>query len=152
MYPLAKEKIPNDTPTQRGKGLKIIVEVHDDHAHDQETRMSVIWIVLCLNGTLQSWYSKRRHTVETSTYGSKLFAARIAVEMIIEYWYKLRMLGVLIIGASLLYRDKMAIIINASISGSNIRKKHHTCVYHFIIESSAAGIVNFIYKSSTKSS
>ena len=84
--------------------------------------------------------------METSTCGSELVATRIAVEMIIVCQYKLRMLRVLIIGMSLLYGDNMTVTTNASIPGSNIKKKHHICAYHFIREASAAGIVNFIYK------
>ena len=47
---------------------------------------------------------------------------------------------------SLLYRDNMAVITNASIPESSIKKKHHVCAYHFIGEASAAGIVTIIYK------
>ena len=68
--------------------------------------------------------------------------------MIIEYRYKLRMLGVPIIGMSLLYGDNMAVITNASIPNSNVKKKHQACAYRFIREVSPTGIVNFIYKQS----
>jgi hypothetical protein len=37
---------------------------------------------------------ERQKTVETSTYGSELVAARIAIDLIIEMRYKLRLLGV----------------------------------------------------------
>ena len=40
------------------------------------------------------WYSKRQKTVETSSYGSELVATRIAIELVQELRYKLRMLGV----------------------------------------------------------
>ena len=36
---------------------------------------------------------KRTKTVETSTYGSELVAAKTAVELILEYRYILRMMG-----------------------------------------------------------
>ena len=83
--------------------------------------------------------------METSAYGSELVAVRIVVQMIIEYRYKLRLLGVPIIRMSVLYGDN---ITNTSIPGSIIKKKHHACAYHFIIELWATGIVNLIYKQS----
>ena len=49
-------------------------------------------ILLLVNNTPLIWYTKRQKTVESSTYGSELVAARIGVEMIIEVRYKLRML------------------------------------------------------------
>ena len=82
----------------------------------------------------------------TSTYGSELMAARIAVEMIMEYRYKLRVLRAPFLRMSVIYGDNMAIITNLSIPDSNIKKKHHACVYHFIREAEAAEIVCFIYK------
>ena len=131
LYPHANEKIQKDSPTPKGRGLKIILRVDSDHVHDLETKRSV-------TGILQSF----------SANGSELIVARIALEIIIEYRYKLRMLGVSIIGMSLLYGDNMAVIISTSIPGSNVKKKDHVCAYHFIEEASAADIVNFIYKQS----
>ena len=53
--------------------------------HNIETRRSVTGILSYQNEILQSWYSKRQPTVKTIFYGSDLGAARISVEMIIEY-------------------------------------------------------------------
>ena len=85
--------------------MKTTTEVDADYSHDLETRRSFTGILIFLNGTLQNWYSKRKHTVETSAYGSELVVARIAVEMIMEYSYKLRILGVPILGMSGIYAD-----------------------------------------------
>ena len=120
----------------------------DDHTYNLETGRSVTGILSYFNGTIKSRYSKRKHIVETSTYGTELIAARIIVEMIIEYRYKLRMLGVPIIGMSSLYGDNIVVVTNVSIPGRNIKKKYHTCVYHLIREVSVAGTVSFIYKQS----
>ena len=80
----------------------------------------------------------------TNSYRSELVAARIAIEMIIEYRCKWRMLGVPIVGMSLLYGDDITVITDASHSGSNVKKKYHAYAYHFMREESTAGIVNFI--------
>ena len=61
--------------------------------HEKVSRRSVTGIVLLINNTPICWISKRQKTVETSTYGSELVAARIAVDLIVEWRYKLRMLG-----------------------------------------------------------
>ena len=132
LYPLAKEKIPDEFPEPKGKGLKLTLEVDADHAHDLETRRSVTGVLLYLNATLQKWYSKQQHMVEISTYRSELVAARIAVEMAMDYRFKLRMLGVPILGMSVIYGDNMAVITNASVPSSTIKKKHHACAYHFV--------------------
>ena len=101
------------------------MEVDADHAHDLETHRSVTGVFLHINNTLQKWYSKRQHTVETSTYRSELIAARIATEIAMKYRYKLRMLGVPIEGPTIIYGDNLAATTNASVPGSTIKKKHH---------------------------
>ena len=125
LYPHAEEK---------GNRLKIITEVDADHTHDLETQRFVTGNVPFLNETLQNRYSKQQHTVETSGYGSELVTTRIAVKMIMEHCYKLRMLGVSIFGMPVIYGDNMTVITNGSISGNNIKKKHHACAYLFIRE------------------
>ena len=67
LYPLAKEKLLDDPPEPKGKPVKLTMEVDADHAHYLETRRSVTGFFLYINNTLQKWYSKRQHTVETST-------------------------------------------------------------------------------------
>lgn len=38
LYPMAKEKIPDDYPVPKGKPVKCTLEVDADHAHDLETK------------------------------------------------------------------------------------------------------------------
>ena len=102
--------------------MKITTDINADHANDLQTQKSVTSIFLFLNGTLQNWYSKQKLIVEMSTHGSELVAIRITVKIIMEYHYKLRMLRVPILGISVIYEDNMAVITNASIPGSNIKK------------------------------
>ena len=58
------------------------------------------------------------------------------------------MLGVPIIGMSLLYENHMTVITTKLIPGSYIKMTQRTCSNHFIGKASAAGIVNFIDKKS----
>ena len=83
-YPDATEEIPYDMLQPKGKATRLIVYVDADHAHDLVTCCSVTGILVMINNTPIRWVSKRQKTVETSTYGSELVAARIATELIME--------------------------------------------------------------------
>ena len=67
-------------PDPQGKSVRITVYLDADHAHDVVTRRSVTGIFILLNNTPIKWVCKRQRTVETSTYGSELVAARVATE------------------------------------------------------------------------
>jgi hypothetical protein len=87
-YPQAVDEIPSNIPEPLGMSPTTMAYVDADHAHDQVTRRSVTGILLLVNGMPIRWYSKRQLTVETSSYGSELVAARIATDHIIELRYK----------------------------------------------------------------
>ena len=69
-YPDAEEDIPPDMLT---------MYVDEDHARDQVTRRSVTGIILLVNNTPLVCISRRQKTVESSTYGSELVAACVAI-------------------------------------------------------------------------
>ena len=89
------------------------------------------------------WLFKREQTVENSTYGSELIAARIAVDMIIAMRYKLRMLGVPIEERSVLVGDNMSVVLNTTLPSSSLKKKHLACNYHRVREAIAGKIIRF---------
>ena len=68
-----------------------------------------------INGTLVKTVSKKQRTVETSTYGSELVAARVATEIAIEYRHTLRQLGVAIDGPTLTLGDNQSVVLNTTI-------------------------------------
>ena len=84
MYPDACEDIPKNMPIARGKPATLTTYVDADHARDKVTCRSVTGVLMLINNTPLQWVSKRQGTVETSTYGSELIAARTAIDMIIE--------------------------------------------------------------------
>jgi hypothetical protein len=84
--------------------------------------------------------SKRQKTVETSTFGSKLVAARIATELIMEVCYMLRSLVVDLEGPPLMLGNNMSVILNTSVPSSVLKKKHNAIAYHRVREAIAAGI------------
>jgi hypothetical protein len=142
-YPDAAETLPDHQPIPHGKQATITCFVDADHARDKVTRRSVSSIVLLINNTPIVFKSSRQKTVETSTYGSEMVAARIAVDMIIEMRYKLRMLGVPIEDQSVLVGDNLSVILSTTIPSSNLKKKHQACNYHRIREAIAGRFIRF---------
>ena len=135
-------------PLPKRKAVKITTYFDADHAHDLETRRSVTGIMIMLNGTSVQWYSKRQATVESSTYGSELVAARISTELIITMKYKIRMLGAPLEGETILLGDNASVVTNCSIPSSTLKNKHNAIAYHWVHEAVAAGILNLGYISS----
>ena len=107
------------------------------------------WDHPLLNNTPITWLSKCQKTVETSTYSSEPVATRIAVDLLIEMHYKLRMLGVMLEESSTLLGDNMAVVVNTSLPSSALKKKHQACNYHRVREAIAARIINFGHIDST---
>ena len=89
--------------------------VDASHACDLVTHHSMTGILLCINKAPVKWYCKRQNTVESSTYGFELFAARIAVEMILEYRYELRMIGVEVNEPSILLVGNQSVVTNTTL-------------------------------------
>ena len=144
-YPDAEEDIPQDIMEPLGEEGTITCYVDADHARDKVTCRSVTGILLLVNNTPLIWYTKRQKTVETSTYGSELVAARIAVEMVMEVRYKLRMLGIPLERTSLMVGDNMSVILNTTIPSSMLKKKHNAISYHKVREAIAAKLVEFAH-------
>ena len=124
--------------------------VDADHAHDLVTRRSVTGIVALINNTPVRWISKRQKTVESSTYGSELVAARIATELVMELRYTLRMIGVPVDGPAALLGDNMSVVINTTVPSSMLKKKHCAIGYHQVQEAIAGGIMTFVHVKSTE--
>jgi len=100
-------------------------------------------MILLVNNTPLIWVSKRQKTVETSTYGSELVAARLAIDLIIEMRYKFRMLGVKLEKQTLMVGDNMSVVLNTTIPSSSLKKKHLACSYHRVREAIAGKFVIF---------
>ena len=142
-YPDAIEEEPPDMPDPRGAEARITVYKDADHAHDQVTHRSITGVLLFVNNTVMTWISKRQKTIKTSTYGSELVAARVAVELIMEYRYKLRMLGMPINGPALLLGDNNSVVLNTTVPSSPLKKKHNAIAWHRIREAIACKILVF---------
>ena len=141
LYPDVEEDKPDNAPVAKGNLATLTCYVDADHARDRLTRRSVSGIVLLMNNTPMVAISKRQKTVECSTYGSEMIAARIAVELLIEWRYKLTMLGLKVEDKSWLVGDNMAVILSTTLPSSNLKKKHLACNYHKIREAVSSFLV-----------
>jgi len=142
-FPDAIEDIPDKSPTPHGEPVKLTVYVDADHARNNVTRRSVTGILLLINNTPLVWISKRQRTVETSTFGSEMIAARMAIDLIIEMRYKLRCLGIQVEKRSELLGDNLSVVVNTTLPSSKIKKKHLSCQIMRVREAIAAGFVRF---------
>ena len=96
-----------------------------------------------LNNTPVKWISKRQKTVETSTYGSELVAAKTATELILEYRYLLRMMGAEPDGPALMLGDNNSVVLNCTMPSSVLKKKSSAVSYHRVREAIASGVMKF---------
>ena len=100
LYPDAIAETPPDAPAPRDNPMRITHFVVADHAHDKVTCQSVSGMWLLVNNTVVKTFSKRQTTVESSTYGFELVAARLATDQAVELIYTLQMIGVPIDGSA----------------------------------------------------
>ena len=124
-YPDTIEELPPDMPDLRGVTAWITIYKDADHAHNQVMHHSIIGVLLFVNNTVMMWISKQQKTIIMSTYGSELVAGCVAVELIMEYHYKLCMLGVPLDGPALLLEDNNSVILNMTVPSSPLKKKHN---------------------------
>ena len=62
------ENLPSDRARPKEELCTLTFYVNADHAKDKLTRRSVTGVLILLNNTPISWYSKRQKTVESTTY------------------------------------------------------------------------------------
>jgi len=145
LYPDAEEEIPPNAPEPKGEKVQIMVYKDADGGSDLVTWRSVTGIMVLANSYPVKFYSKRQATVDTSTYGSELVVARIAVDLLVEMRYKLRMLGAPIETPSVMYGDNMSVVLSTTFPLSTLKKKHQALAWHCVCEACAAGIIVFTY-------
>ena len=108
--------------------------VDADLAGDKVIRRSRTVFLIYLNQAPIYWFSKRHNRVECSTFGSKFVATKQCCEYIRGLRYKLRMMGIPVIGCSFLYGDNQSVLCNTCIPDSTLNKKNHAVAYHFVRE------------------
>jgi hypothetical protein len=94
VYGKVKELLPKDSPEPLGRYVTLSHYVDANLMHNITLGKSVTGIIHLVNKTPINWYSKKQATVETSTYGSEVVAARVCAEQIIDLCTTLQYLGV----------------------------------------------------------
>jgi Reverse transcriptase (RNA-dependent DNA polymerase) len=145
-YPDAIEPMPSTMPEARGPEAQINCFVDANHAGNVVTRRSHTGVLIFLNKAPIVWYSKRQNTVESSTFGSKFVALKIATELVQGLRFKLRMMGVALDGPANIFCDNKSVVINSSVPESTLKKKHVSICYHRVREACAMGMVRIAHE------
>jgi hypothetical protein len=140
-YGDVKEEDPPNMPLPLGALVFITCFVDSNHAGNKVTRRSHTGIIIFIKNALIQVFSKKQNTCESSTYGSKLVAMRIAGDMVSVLRIELKCFDIPLQGPSNVLRDNNSIVKNVSIPESTLSKKHNSINYNIIIESVAAGII-----------
>jgi hypothetical protein len=131
------EELPPNIPTPQGFGFKVLARVDADHAGDSVTRKSRTGFLVYCNSAPIYWMSKKQTSIESSSFGSEFIAMKQCCEYIRGLRYKLRMMGIPVIGPALIYGDNQSVLYNSSIPDSTLKKKSQSIAYHFVCEGAA---------------
>ena len=134
IYGEIEEEEPPQMPEARGKPVQITMFVDASHAGDLVNRRSHTGVIIFVNMAPITWYSKRQGTVEASTFGSEFVALRVGMEMNEGLRYKMRMMGIPLMGPSNVLCDNKSVVDNSSLPESQLKKKHLSIAYHYVRE------------------
>ena len=144
-YPDAHEEVPENTPEPLLLPVQQVYFVDASHADNVDNRRLTVGMLGFLQSTPHYTYCKDLKTVESSSYGSEIMAARIATEAVIADRYRLHMLGVPINTSCIMLGDNKSAQTSVSLPSSSLNKKHNAIAYHKVCEAAAAGIVVFAW-------
>ena len=147
-YPGAKEELPSDMPEALGRPLQQTMFVDASHAANVVTRQSRTGVLIFLNRAPILWYSKKQHSIETSTFGSEFQALKVGMELLLGLRYKVRMMGIPLDGYAHIKVDNMSVVKNASVPESQLKKKSNSVAYHFVRQMAAADVGRISYEPS----
>jgi hypothetical protein len=136
-YGDVKGAIPPNAPVPRGRSVILRLFVDSDHAGNMVTRRSRTGLVQLISNAIVNWFSKKQGSVESSTFGSKFVALNTVMEANRGLRYKLRMMGVLIDGDTLVFCDNQSVVPNATRPESLLKKKSNAIAYHAVREAVA---------------
>jgi len=128
------EQVPANMPEPRGIGFIIRAKVDADHASDSLTRRSRTGFLVYINMALVCWHSKKQSSVESSSFGSEFVAMKQCCEYLRGLRYKLRIMGIAVIGPCYIEGDNQSVLANTTIPDSMLKKKSQSIAYHFVRE------------------
>jgi hypothetical protein len=95
--------------------------------------------VIHLNMVTVVWFSRNQPTVESSVLGAEFVAMKNGIATCRGLRYKLRMMGVSLIGPKYVYGNNMYVVNNTHWPESILKKESNYICYHAVRESSAMG-------------
>lgn len=131
---IGKEEIPENAPQPRGMGFTTRAKVDADHAADSVTRKSRTAFLVYLNCALIYWLSKKQASVNASSHGSEFTSMKHCCEYLRGLRYKLRMMGIPVVGPTFIYGDNQSVLANTTIPESTLKKKSQSIAYHYVRE------------------
>ena len=81
---------------------------------------------------LFQWLSKKQPTIETSVFGAEFVAMEIGMEILRGLRYKLRMMGIPLLGPLIIYGYNMSVIHNTHRPDYTLIRKRNSIYYHAI--------------------
>ena len=109
------EELPDNMLEPRGLGFWIRAKVDADHATDTVTRRSRTGFLVFLNSALIYWKSAKQTSVESSSFGSEFIAMKQCCEYLRGLRYKLRMMGIPIVGPAYVQGNNQSVLANTAI-------------------------------------
>ena len=89
-------------------------------------------------------YLKKQNTIETSMFGSKFVAARVATDQIINPHLTLRYMGVPL-GRSIMFGDNESVVKNSTTPTSHLAEWHVALSYHQVREVVVTNVFSFFH-------
>jgi hypothetical protein len=120
----------SNAPEPRGQSVLMSCFVDADHDGCRVTRRSHTGMLIYVQNTLIIWYSKRKNTVEPSTFGLEFIAVKTALEQVEPLRYNLRMMGIAIDGPTNMFCDYKSVFKNSAFPELTIKTKHNSIAYH----------------------
>ena len=131
--------MPANAPEPKGIGFVIHAKIDADHASDTVTRRSRTGMLVWLNSSLIHWWSKKQNSVESSSFGSEFIAMKQCCEYLKGLRYKLRMMGIPVVGPAYISGDNQSVLANTTNPDSTLKKKSQSIAYHYVREGVARG-------------
>ena len=109
-----KEELPGNMPQPRGLGFKMRAKTDSDHAADTMARRSRTGFFVFLNCALIYWFSKKQTSVKSSSFGLEFVAMKQCCEYVRGLCYKLRMMGIPVVGPTYVYGNNQSVLANTT--------------------------------------
>ena len=124
--------LPPNMPKPLGIGFKVVACVNADYAGEKITQRFRTRFIIYLNSSPIYWTSKKKTSIETSSFGSEFIALKLCCEYLRGIRYKLRKIGIPCDFSSFIYVDNKSVLVNTTMPFSILSKKSCSIAYHFV--------------------